>query len=299
MDHNESGGKLVVGVDGSAGSRAALAWALNEAGRRDAEVEAVFAWAVPSFAYAAPGAVLPDPETMAAEGTELLEQALALVSAATQAKVHTRVREGRPSDVLQEVADEPDVRLLVVGSRGHGGLAELVLGSVSHAVSHHVRKPLVIIPKRVAENPPPPPKSRIVVGVDGSPAAEAALQWAVREARLRGATLEVAVAWSASRAVFPTRFPVSGSVEVGLRQAAQEIADRAVARVAVPGVCIEPRVLRGDASAVLIQQAGDSDLLVVGRRGLNRAQETVLGSVSHASAHHSPVPVAIIPHGEA
>jgi nucleotide-binding universal stress UspA family protein len=299
MDPNESGGKLVVGVDGSAGSRAALAWALTEAGRRDAEVEAVFAWALPSFAYSAPGAVLPDPETMAAEGTELLEQALALVAAVTQVKVHTRVCEGRPSDVLREVAGEPDVRLLVVGSRGHGGLAELVLGSVSHAVSHHAPKPLVIIPKRVAENPSSPPKRRIVVGVDGSPAAEAALQWAAGEAKLRGATLEVAVAWSASRAVFPTRFPVTGSVEVGLRQAAQEIADRAIARVLVPGVSIEPRVLRGDASAVLIERAGDADLLVVGRRGLNRAQEFVLGSVSHACAHHSRVPVAIIPHGDA
>jgi nucleotide-binding universal stress UspA family protein len=298
MDPNESGGKLVVGVDGSAGSRAALAWALDEAGRRNAEVEAVFAWAIPSFAYSAPGVVPPNPETMEAEGTELLDQVLALVSAAIPVKAHTRVCEGRPSEVLREITDEPDARLLVVGSRGHGGLAELLLGSVSHAVSHHVAKPLVIIPKPAADNKTAPRKDRVVVGVDGSPAAEAALQWAAREAHIRGATLEVVVAWSASRAVFPTRFPVSGSVEVRLDRAAREIADRAVAEVQAPGVCIESNVVRGDASAVLIRRAKDADLLVLGRRGLNRATEVLLGSVSHACAHHSPVPVAIIPPGQ-
>jgi nucleotide-binding universal stress UspA family protein len=66
----------------------------------------------------------------------------------------------------------------------------------------------------------------------------------------------------------------------------------------VPGVAIEPRVVRGEASTVLIERAKEADLLVVGRRGLNRAKEVLLGSVSHACAHHSPVPVALIPHAE-
>jgi nucleotide-binding universal stress UspA family protein len=299
MDPSESGGKLVVGVDGSAGSRAALAWALDEAARRDAEVEAVFAWTLPAVAYSSPAAVPVNPVTMESEGTELLEHALALVSAASQVKTHTRVCDGHPSKVLREIADEPDVRLLVVGSRGHSGLAELVLGSVSHTLSHIAPIPLVIIPKQVADAPAPSPKNRIVVGVDGSPAAEPALQWAAREAVIRGATLEVVVAWSVSRAAFPTRFPISDSVEVGLQRSAREIADRAVAQVRVPGVAIEPRVVRGEASTVIVERAREADLLVVGRRGLNRAQEVLLGSVSHACAHHSPVTVAVIPHAEA
>jgi nucleotide-binding universal stress UspA family protein len=104
------------------------------------------------------------------------------------------------------------------------------------------------------------------------------------------------VAWSASRAVFPTRFPIGRSVELALHDAAQEIAEQAVSKVDIPGVRVELNVLEGGASSVLIERARDADLLVVARRGLNRAQEVLLGSVSHACIHHSPVPIAVVPH---
>jgi nucleotide-binding universal stress UspA family protein len=295
MDQNERGGKVVVGVDSSPGSRDAAAWALDEARRRDAELETVFAFTMPTFAYTA-GFVPPDPETVELEGNDLIEQALSLVSVGSDIKMHSRVCSGRPEDVLCDVAKEPDVRLLVVGRRGHGDLAELLLGSVSHRLSHHAPTPLVIVPRAEADGLAAPLKNRIVVGVDGSPAADVALDWAAREAQIRGATLEVVVSWSASRAVFPTRFPVGGSLEMTLREAAQELADQAVSKAEVPGLRIEPRVIEGGASSVLIERAKDADLLVVGRRGLNRAQEFLLGSVSHACIHHSPVPIAVIPH---
>jgi nucleotide-binding universal stress UspA family protein len=295
MNQTETGGKVVVGVDGSPGSQAAAAWALDEARRRDAELETVFAFTMPTFAYSAPGFVPPDSEAIEMEGNDLIEQALSLVSAGSDVKMHSRVGNGRPEELLREVAREPDVRLLVVGRRGHGDLAELVLGSVSHRLSHHAPVPLVIVPGAEADNAAPSLKNRIVVGVDGSPGADVALVWAAQEARIRGATLEVVVSWSASRAVFPTRFPVGGSVEVALRQAAQKIADQAVSGVDVPGVRVEAKVLEGGASRVLIERAEDADLLVVGRRGLNRAQEVLLGSVSHACIHHSPVPIGVIP----
>jgi nucleotide-binding universal stress UspA family protein len=296
MEKKEPGGKIVVGVDGSVGSRVATAWALDEAARRDAEVETVFAWALPTLAYSAPGYVQPEPKEIEAEGEELLAQTLALVSATTHVKVHSRVCDGRPVEALRRVAEEPDVRLLVVGSRGHGDLAELVLGSVSHALSHRSPKPLVIVPQPAPGPAAAARKGRIVVGVDGSPTADAALKWAAEEALIRDATLEVVVAWTVSRAVFPTRFPIPRSVELGLHKAAQEIADDALALIDLPIGRVEAQVRRGGASSVLIQRAGVADLLVVGRRGLNRAQEALLGSVSHACAHHSPVPIAIVAH---
>jgi nucleotide-binding universal stress UspA family protein len=296
MDQYERGGKVVVGVDGSAGSQAAAAWALDEARRRDAELETVFAFTMPTFAYSAPGFVPPDAETVEMEGNDLIDQALALVSAGSDIKMHSRVCNGRPEDVLCQVAREPDVRLLVVGRRGHGDLAELLLGSVSHRLSHHAPTPLVIVPGAEVDNAAPPLKNRIVVGVDGSLAADAALEWAAQEAHIRGASLEVVVSWSASRAVFPTRFPVGRSLEVSLHQAAQRLADQSVSKVEAPGLRVEPNVLEGGASSVLVDRAKDADLLVVGRRGLNRAQEFLLGSVSHACIHHSPVPIAVIPH---
>jgi nucleotide-binding universal stress UspA family protein len=290
MDQNEPGGRIVVGVDGSAGSRAAAAWALDEAARRGAEVEAVYAWALPTFAYSAPELMVPEPARVEAEGNALLEQALALVSATTHVKVRSRVEDGRPFEILRRIADEPDVRMLVVGSRGHGDLAELVLGSVSHALSHHSPKPLVIVPKADSDAP----RGRIVVGVDGSPGAAAALEWAAQEARLRGATLEVVVAWSVSKAAFPTRFPMRAPVEGEMQRLAQDILDRALADMGDPGVLVEGKVLPGGASTVLINRSHDADLLVVGTRGLNRTKEALLGSVSHACIHHTHAPIAII-----
>jgi nucleotide-binding universal stress UspA family protein len=185
MDLTQRGGKIVVGVDGSASSRAAVAWAIDEAAHRDAEVEAVYAWALPTLAYSAPEFIEPDPEQVQSEGTDMLEQALALVSATIPVKARSRVEHGRPVDVLRRVGEEPDVRMLVVGSRGHGDIAQLVLGSVSHALTHHAPKPLVIVPKAAGTGTTSPPRGRIVVGIDGSPEAAAALDWAVQEARLR------------------------------------------------------------------------------------------------------------------
>jgi nucleotide-binding universal stress UspA family protein len=135
-----------------------------------------------------------------------------------------------------------------------------------------------------------------VVGVDGSPEAQAALRWAAFEAQVRSATLEVVVVWSVSSVVFPTRVPIPGSVELQLHKEAQDVLDHALARLEATDLAIEPKVLRGDAASVLNHRADAADLLVVGRRGVGRAREVLVGSVGHACIHNSASPVAIIPH---
>jgi nucleotide-binding universal stress UspA family protein len=252
---------------------------------------------MPSLAYSAPELVVPDPDRVEAEGNALIEQALAPVSVTTEIKMHSRVKYGRPVDVLRHVADEPGVRMLVVGSRGHGDFADLVLGSVSHALSHHAPKPLVIVPKLPGDATKFPTKGRIVVGIDGTPEAEAALAWAAQEAGIRGAILEVVVAWSVSKAVFPTRFLMHRPQESDMQQVAESILDKGIADLGNTGTRIEAKVLRGDAPTVLINRGRDADLLVIGTRGLNRAKEALLGSVSHACTHHSQTPIAIIRSG--
>jgi nucleotide-binding universal stress UspA family protein len=181
-----------------------------------------------------------------------------------------------------------------VGSRGHGDLAELVLGSVSHGLAHRVSIPLVIVPRSAGDGSRRPPRGRILVGVDGSTEAAAALDWAAQEAQARGATLEVVVAWSVSMAVFPNRFPMRAPVEADMERLAQKILDEALAQLGTPGVTVDGKVLRGSASTVLINRSAEADLLVVGTRGLNRAKEAWLGSVSHACTRHTHAPIAII-----
>jgi nucleotide-binding universal stress UspA family protein len=285
MQDDERPGKIVVGVDASPGSRAAATWAFEEARLRGAEVLAIYAWHIPSMAHSAPGYALPSPDNLEMDALTVIDEALGNVPHA-DVKVEPRVVEGPPAAVLSRVADEPDVDLVVVGCRGRGGVTGLLLGSVSHSLSHRCPKPLVIVPDGGSGGAP----GRIVVGIDGSSDAEKALRWAVTEAQRRAATLQVVVACSdAKLARYIEESERQSSVAAG-----REIVDAAVASLGATGVMVEPIAVEGRAAQVLIDAARSADLLVVGSRGLGRAREAIHGSVSHACAHRSPVPVAII-----
>ncbi len=136
-------GTIVVGVDGSPGSLAALAWAVHEAASRGAMVHAVTAWEFPpesSFgAMTTAGDFHP---VVAAE--EVLLKALADVGVSDQDdSVTTAPVEGQPAEVL--IGQAQDAELLVVGSRGHGTLVGMLLGSVSQYVAAHSPCPVVVI----------------------------------------------------------------------------------------------------------------------------------------------------------
>ncbi len=142
-------GVIVVGVDGSKTSRAALRFALEEAALRDATLRAVHAWQFRypgtvglDGAYAVPGF---DLDSMRNAADASLEAIVAEVIPDTGGvEVVRRVVEGTSADVL--VAESQDADLLIVGSRGLGGFTGLLLGSVSQQCSHHASCPVVIIP---------------------------------------------------------------------------------------------------------------------------------------------------------
>lgn len=138
---------IVVGVDGSAGSRAALAFAVAEAGRRGGAVlRAVSVWQYPYIALApAPlgGAVAPAPEMQAA-AEEALATVLAEAALPAGLEVEHVVREGSAAHVLLEEAES--ATLLVVGARGHGGFTGLLLGSVATQCVNHAKIPTAVIP---------------------------------------------------------------------------------------------------------------------------------------------------------
>jgi nucleotide-binding universal stress UspA family protein len=140
--------------------------------------------------------------------------------------------------------------------------------------------------------------STIVVGADGSPGAEAALAFAVEEARLRGADLRVVSAWEIPAAVYETGFaPVPLDV-TDFERLAQEGLQRAVTelREAHPDLTITPVLRRGHPADVLVDEARSATLLGVGTRGLGGFRGLLLGSVSQGVAHHAPCPVLIVPH---
>jgi nucleotide-binding universal stress UspA family protein len=147
-------GRIVVGVDGSKDARNALAWALDEARMRGASVEVVHAWRLPSLVVAGPFGAAPivDEDTIdrvqrAAE--HLLEEELQAVST-EGVEVEPIAPRASPANALMDIARGAE--LLVVGSRGHGGFAGLLLGSVSQQVSHHAPCPVVIVPRRTTDD---------------------------------------------------------------------------------------------------------------------------------------------------
>lgn len=140
--------KFVVGVDGSEGSAAALAWAVRAAATCGAEVEAVYAW---ELSYAWIDGYFPDLERWLGEAERAAGAALdaavdgCLTPEFDQVKVTRHVRQGQAATVLLREAEGAD--LLVVGSRGRGELAALVLGSVSHQCAQHAEVPIVLVPR--------------------------------------------------------------------------------------------------------------------------------------------------------
>ena len=139
---------IVVGVDGSDNSRAALEWAYDEAAHHGASLTVVNAWHPPSLPMAPPYGHLP-PEDYESqprnEAMALLEQFTSqLVPRTPAVDVRTSVEEGKnPAEVLIERSAEAD--LLVVGSRGHGGFLGMLLGSVSQHLVAHANCPVVIV----------------------------------------------------------------------------------------------------------------------------------------------------------
>lgn len=147
---------VVVGVDGSAGSREALCWALREGRLRKSPVRVVHAWMFgysggsvigypywggSLFSYSSVGLDLSDLQRAA---EDLLERAVAeLGDEATGVEIECEVVQGAAAEVLVNAASSGD--LLVVGSRGHGGFANLLLGSVSQQCVHHAACPVVVV----------------------------------------------------------------------------------------------------------------------------------------------------------
>ncbi|MDR2985188.1 MAG: universal stress protein [Nocardiopsaceae bacterium] len=138
---------------------------------------------------------------------------------------------------------------------------------------------------------------RIVVGVDGSPAANAALRWAVRQAELTGDTVE---------AVIVGQYPIIGASYgwagvavtegVDLRGLAEETLSKAIAEATEPGsdVKVNSRVIEGYPASALVEESADADLLVVGSRGHGTFTEALLGSVSQHCSHHARCAVVIV-----
>lgn len=135
---------------------------------------------------------------------------------------------------------------------------------------------------------------RIVVGIDASPNSLRALRWALDEAELRGAEVELVHAFPTPELVaLPAVVTLPDTDQ--LHKAAQDVLDDAVSEVGGTGdIEVTKTVMSGGSASVLCEAAKDADLMVVGARGLGGFRGLLLGSVTHQVVAHSPCPVVVI-----
>ena len=136
--------RIVVGIDGSEASRAALDWAYDEAARWGGALEVVHAWSYP-YSYGVEGAVVIPPQTLADDAQKVAEEELATLRTRKGDKVPVTliVEEGSAAHCLLDRSK--DAALLVVGSRGHGGFVSLLVGSTADQCVHHATVPVVVV----------------------------------------------------------------------------------------------------------------------------------------------------------
>ncbi len=285
--------QVVVGYDGSPSSRLALDWALTEARDRGLSLLIAHAGYVPTPTIAGfVTLVEPDPDQLFAADEQLLTDAAERARAqAPGVDIATTLVPGLPAPVLLELLS--DAALGVVGSRGHGAFDALLVGSTSLHLAAHASCPVVVV--RSPGVLPGPEAGRVVVGVDGSLDATAALAFAFQEAAFRGRGLTALFAWRAPHVESDGWLTDNAVLSVSDDDAARALSESLSGwSEQYPEVDVTKRVVRGEPVSVLVEASAGAELVVVGSRGLGGFRSLLLGSVGHGVLHHAHSAVAII-----
>jgi nucleotide-binding universal stress UspA family protein len=195
---------------------------------------------------------------------------------------------GRPVPLLLEQA--AGASLVVVGSRGHGRVGDLLLGSVSQHLAGHASCPVAVV--RVADRSH---AARIVVGVDGSGAAVRALDFACRRAEVTGEKVVAVRGWRVGYVRVDQRGNIPAAMSAGLLERERELSTWVdAARTAYPQVAIQEEVITVSAGRALVDTSADASLVVVGSRGRDAFTGMVLGSTSHEVLHRAHCSVVVV-----
>lgn len=272
--------RIVVGTDGSAGARAAVTWAADEASRRGCELLLVHVPHVDARIVDKLG----EPLVRAVDefGRNLLDEAADEAAAHVPGlAVTTLLAHGTPADVL--VGLSADAELVVAGSRGSDEVTGTLIGSVSHRVATHASCPVAIVPSvgtsGEADGRP------VVAGVSGSAAGRQAARLAAHEAAGRGTSLRLIFACAE-----PTNGMMRGSTAIPphLDEISAEL------RRTHPGVPIAAETPDGEPVEVLLEAAGGAQLLVLGCHRSTNRWSTRLGPVPSMLLHRVTCPVLLV-----
>ena len=281
---------VVVGVDGSARSLAAVETAAGEAALRRRRLRIVHALVWVPFGMDMDPAVVPpvhQSHWVQAESCVAEAQRIA-AERAPEVDVTAEVIPGRPATVLLHESEH--AALLVLGDHGLGGVAELMIGSVALQTATHGRCPVLVARGTKRADGP------VVVGVDGSASSSEAVRFAADEAAMRGAELVTLHAWNGGDDTeLGAELPMSYDTWSGEDEERRVLAE-AVAGIGAkhPDLRVRRQVINGSARGYLTAWSRTAQLVVVGSRGHGGFAGLLLGSVGHHLLHHAACPVAVV-----
>jgi nucleotide-binding universal stress UspA family protein len=273
---------IVAGTDGSGRADLAIEWAADEAALRNRPLHIVHAaerWEYDVPFHAAPGMC----ESLTEAGGRVLDEAVVRAAKARPGlRITTELIFDSPARALRSLGRR--AAEIIVGDRGLGGFAGLLLGSTGLKVAGQVPIPVIIVRGQMGER-----RGEVLVGVDFSEESDHALGYAFEAAALRGAWVRVIHAWR----------PAAGAFPISVHQAAAVVQDRladAVApwRARFPDVRVVEQTPCGHPVSELSDHSSRAALLVLAARGAGGPRARYLGSVGHGAIHHADCPVAIV-----
>ncbi|MBP2586155.1 nucleotide-binding universal stress UspA family protein [Streptomyces sp. PvR006] len=284
---------LVVGVDGSDASLTALDWAVDEAVRQALPLRIVHASLWERYEGVAPAWTTDRPS-----GQVVAEN---VVGTAAE-----RARRRAPglsltTDVLAEdaasalLSEGREGTILVVGARGRGEFADLLLGSVGLIVAARAHCPVVVV--RGDRQALEARHGRVLLGVGEHDLDSPAVRFAFREAAVRDAELDVVRAWRRPAHAPADHLLMRRAGAASFTEESSDLLDKALEAAASehPHVRVRRSTVEGPAHRVLTDRTAAADLLIVGARRQERLVGLELGRVAHRALHHASCPVAVVP----
>ena len=288
-------GGVVVGADGSASSARAVTWAVEQAVHEHRPLLLAHGMGSAEGHWMAQSA-LDHKVVLAArqqEAREVLDAAHAQVATlAPDLVVHEVLRAADPRQLLIELGSK--AAFLVLGSHGRGPVTSLLLGSVSVAVTKHATCPVVVIRPRHSEHSP----GGVLVGTDGTERSRHTLEFAHRQASLRGLPLTIMHCyWDARNAFEAARMARGGVVSTLDIEEVRELVSASLVDLAekFPDVDVRLELVHGWADDCLVDASRTMDLVVVGAHRRRPLSTLVFGSVAFSVLEHAGCIVALVP----
>jgi nucleotide-binding universal stress UspA family protein len=285
--------KVLLVTDGSEDAELAATTAVGLAKLTDSELHVLAAApGYPSYDVRVPEVV----EELRKQAEMILEEQVKKIERAGGEVAQTHVRLGDASKEVVNLAEEVGVGLIVMGSRGLGGIRRALMGSVSDSVVRHAHCPVLVVRGESVSFP-----TKILLATDGSKEAELAASTAADLASSTGSELHVLSVCPGSAYVHPyyeVRFPEAAErLRREAREERQEMLDEQVERIREAGGSVAQTHIRtGEAAAEIVALAEEmgAGLLVMGSHGLGGIRRALIGSVSAAVVPHAHCPILVV-----